>query len=49
MTKIEEKTQKPIKHVCKCGKVIYGYTERQTDYMMRQHRLAKHEMEEKAD
>ena len=26
-----------------CGKVIEGYTQKQADYMMRQHILSKHE------
>ncbi len=30
-----------------CGKVIEGYTQKQVDYMMAQHNLAKHKEEEK--
>ena len=35
---------KPIKKICpyKCGKEIWGFSEKHVDYLMSQHILAKH-------
>jgi len=35
--------KKPISEKCKyCDKVIYGFSEKQINYLMMQHMLAKH-------
>ena len=38
-----------IKKQCdKCDKIIEGYTKNQVDYMMEQHKLAKHKEKQNA-
>jgi len=38
-----------IKIECFCGKVIEGYTQKQVDHMLAQHKLAKHKEKKKQD